>query len=141
VQSVSHGYRRWPTCICRILLNKSTQMRRYIILSVHDHSFVLCSISIYYLVIMCLPRELCDLRPISVERLIVSGAVNLVHIHRRDLCSAPRPSRRNGFSRATQLCYRGLGSRNSVCPSHACFVTIPRNLPTIFLYHMKGQSF
>ena len=25
--------------------------------------------------------------------------------------------------------------------SHACFVTNPRNLPAIFLYHMKGQSF
>jgi len=33
----------------------------------------------------------------------------------------------------------------SVCPSvrlsHACFVTNPKNLPAIFLYHMKGQSF
>jgi len=31
------------------------------------------------------------------------------------------------------------------CPcvrlSHACFVTNPNNLPAIFLYHMKGQSF
>ena len=25
--------------------------------------------------------------------------------------------------------------------SHACFVTNPKNLPVIFLYHMKGQSF
>jgi len=24
---------------------------------------------------------------------------------------------------------------------HACFVTNPKNLPAIFLYHMKGQSF
>jgi len=29
----------------------------------------------------------------------------------------------------------------SVCPSHACFVTNPKNIPAIFLYHMKGQSF
>ena len=33
----------------------------------------------------------------------------------------------------------------SVCPSvrllHASFVTNPKNLPAIFLYHMKGQSF
>jgi len=29
----------------------------------------------------------------------------------------------------------------SVCLSHACFVTNPKNLPAIFLYHMKGQSF
>ena len=29
----------------------------------------------------------------------------------------------------------------SVRPSHACFVTNPKNLPAIFLYHMKGQSF
>ena len=53
------------------------------------------------------------------------------------------------FYCATQLCQRGLGSRNSVRPSvrfsvglsHACFVTNPKNLPAIFLYHMKGQSF
>jgi len=58
-------------------------------------------------------------RAISLERLIVSGAVNLVggechkrltvggnidHIHRGDLYSAARSSRRNGFYRATQLC-------------------------------------
>jgi len=48
---------------------------------------------------------------ISLERLIASGAVNIVRQwtfdgwrHRRDLYSAPRPSRRNGFCRATQLC-------------------------------------
>jgi len=29
----------------------------------------------------------------------------------------------------------------SVCPSHACFVTNPKNLRAIFLYHMKGQFF
>jgi len=29
----------------------------------------------------------------------------------------------------------------SVCPSHACFVTNPKNLPAIFLHRMKGQSF
>jgi len=34
-----------------------------------------------------------------------------------------------------------LSVRPSVCPSHACFVTNPKNLPAIFLYHMKGQSF
>jgi len=28
----------------------------------------------------------------------------------------------------------------SICLSHACFVTNPKNLPAIFLYHMKGQS-
>jgi len=46
-----------------------------------------------------------------------------------------------GFYRATQLCYRSLGSRNSVRLSHACVVTNPKNLLAIFLYHMKGQSF
>ena len=30
--------------------------------------------------------------------------------------------------------------RLSVRLSHACFVTNPKNLPAIFLYHMKGQS-
>jgi len=29
---------------------------------------------------------------------------NVDHIHRRDLYSAARPSKRNGFCRATQLC-------------------------------------
>jgi len=33
----------------------------------------------------------------------------------------------------------------SICPSvhlsHVCFVTNPKNLPSIFFYHMKGQSF
>jgi len=31
----------------------------------------------------------------------------------------------------------------SICPSicHVCFVTNPKNLPAIFLYHMKGHSF
>ena len=29
----------------------------------------------------------------------------------------------------------------SVRLSHACFVSNPKNLPAIFLYHMKGQSF
>jgi len=33
-----------------------------------------------------------------------------------------------------------LSVRLSVCLSHACFVTKPKNLPAIFLYHMKGQS-
>ena len=31
--------------------------------------------------------------------------------------------------------------RLSVRLSHACFVTNRKNLPAIFLYHMKGQSF
>ena len=31
--------------------------------------------------------------------------------------------------------------RSSVRLSHACFVTNPKNLPAIFLYDMKGQSF
>jgi len=31
-----------------------------------------------------------------------------------------------------------VGSRNSVRPSHACFATNPKNLPTILLYYMKG---
>jgi len=43
----------------------------------------------------------------------------------------------------------GLGSRNSVRLSvhpsvrlsHACFATNPKNIPAIFLDHMKGQSF
>jgi len=88
--------------------------------------------------------------PVSVithKLLTVIG--NVDHIHRRDLYSAARPSRRNGFYRATQLCQRGLGSRNSVRLSirpsvrlsHGCFVTNPKNLPAIFLYHTKGQSF
>jgi len=34
-----------------------------------------------------------------------------------------------------------LSVRPSVRLSQACFVTNPRNLPAIFLYHMKGQSF
>jgi len=34
-----------------------------------------------------------------------------------------------------------LSVRPSVCPSHACFVTNPKNLPAMFLYQMKGQSF
>ena len=34
-----------------------------------------------------------------------------------------------------------IGSHNSVRLSHACFLTNPKNLPAIFLYHMKGQSF
>ena len=34
-----------------------------------------------------------------------------------------------------------LSVRPSVRLSHACFVTNPKNLPAIFLYHMKGQSF
>jgi len=42
-----------------------------------------------------------------------------------------------------ELCYRGLGSRDSVRPSvrlsHACFVTNPKNVPTTFLYHWKGN--
>jgi len=29
----------------------------------------------------------------------------------------------------------------SVRLSHACFVTNPKNLTAIFLYHMKGQSY
>jgi len=51
------------------------------------------------------------------------------------------------FYRATQLCQLGLGSCNSVRPSvrlpHACFVIVTnaKNLPAIFLCHMKGQSF
>ena len=34
-----------------------------------------------------------------------------------------------------------LSVRLSVCLSHACFVTNPKNLPAISLYHIKGQSF
>jgi len=34
-----------------------------------------------------------------------------------------------------------LSARLSVCLSHACFVTNPKNLPAIFIRHMKGQSF
>jgi len=34
-----------------------------------------------------------------------------------------------------------LSVRPSVCLSHACFVTNPKNLPAIFLYHIKGKSF
>jgi len=42
-----------------------------------------------------------------------------------------------------------LSVSTSVCPSvclsvrlsHVCFVTNPKNLPAIFLYHMKTQSF
>jgi len=39
--------------------------------------------------------------PVSVKLLTVSG--NVDHIHRRDLYSAARLSRRNGFYHATQL--------------------------------------
>jgi len=34
-----------------------------------------------------------------------------------------------------------LSVRPSACLSHACFVTNAKNIPTIFLYHTKGQSF
>ena len=37
------------------------------------------------------------------HKLLTVGG-NVDHIHRRDLYSARRPSRRNGFYRATQLC-------------------------------------
>ena len=81
--------------------------------------------------------------PVSVKLLPVGG--NIDHIHRRDLYSTARSNRRNGFYRTMQLCYCGLGSCNSVClsvrPSRACFVANPKNLPAIFLYHMKEQSF
>jgi len=40
----------------------------------------------------------------------------------------------------TSYAKHGLGSRNFVRLLHACFVTNPKNLPAIFLYHMKGQS-
>ena len=33
-----------------------------------------------------------------------------------------------------------LSVRPSVRLSHACFVTNPKNLPAIFLYHMKGNA-
>jgi len=33
-----------------------------------------------------------------------------------------------------------LSACPSVCLLHACFVTNPKNLPAIFLYHMKRQS-
>jgi len=50
------------------------------------------------------------------------------------------------FYRATQLCYSAvlgvviLSVRPSVCLSHACFVTNPKNLPAIFLYQMKEEQ-
>jgi len=80
------------------------------------------------------------------HKLLTVGG-NVDHIHRRDLYSAPigrveemvftaRRSYANAVLRVVIL---------SVCPSvrlsHACFVTSPKNLPAIFLYHMKGQSF
>jgi len=34
-----------------------------------------------------------------------------------------------------------LSFHPSVRLSHMCFVTNPKNLPAIFLHHMKGQSF
>ena len=34
-----------------------------------------------------------------------------------------------------------LSVRPSVCLSHACFVTNPKNLQATFLHHKKGQSF
>jgi len=34
-----------------------------------------------------------------------------------------------------------LSVRPSVCLSHACFETNPKNRPAMFLYHMKEQSF
>jgi len=41
--------------------------------------------------------------PVSVIKVLMVGG-NVDHIHRWHLYSAPRPSRRNGFCRATQLC-------------------------------------
>ena len=46
----------------------------------------------------------------------------------------------NHFCSTTQLCQRGLGSHNSVCLSHACFMTKPSNTLRIFRYHTKPQS-
>jgi len=52
------------------------------------------------------------------------------------------------FYHATQLCYRGVGSCNSVRLSarphvrllHACFLTNTKNLPAIFYTARKGNS-
>jgi len=57
---------------------------------------------------MTVPATLTDLRPDrdfagECHKLLTVGG-NVDHIHRRGLYSAPRPSRRNGFCRATQLC-------------------------------------
>ena len=42
--------------------------------------------------------------PVSVIFKLLTVGGNVDHIHRRDLYSTARPSRRNGFYRATQLC-------------------------------------
>jgi len=39
----------------------------------------------------------------NLNHVLIAGW-NVDHIHSRDLYSAARPSRRNGFYRATQLC-------------------------------------
>ena len=48
------------------------------------------------------------------------------------------------YYRATQLCQRSIGSRNSVRLSarlsHACFVTNPKKLPAIFLCHILQRA-
>jgi len=63
-------------------------------------------------------------------------------------CAPESKSALVGFYRATQRSYASavlgvviLSVRPSVRPSHACFVTNPKNLPAIFLYRIKGQSF
>jgi len=45
------------------------------------------------------------------------------------------------FYHATQLCYSAVSGVVilSVCRSHACFVTNPKNLPTIFYTIWKGN--
>jgi len=70
-----------------------------------------------------------------VARYFTVVACYLVNIHMNDR-----------FYRAMQLPSAVLGVailcvRPSVRLSYACFVTNPKNLPTMFLYHMKGQFF
>jgi len=83
----------------------------------------------------------------AVHRIIWSPVLRAVGPSRQ-LCSAivrylflPR---RHSYASAV-LGVVILSVRLSVRPfvrlSHACFMTNPKNLPAIFLYHMKGQSF
>ena len=43
------------------------------------------------------------------------------------------------FYYRASICEGGLGSRNSVCPSHAWIVTKLNDALQIFRYHTKGQ--
>ena len=97
---------------------------------------------------MTVPATLTDLRPDrdfagECYKLLTVGG-NVDYIHCRHLYSAARPSRRNRFAARRSYASAVLGVVIvclSVSLSHTCFVANPKNVPAIFLYHMKGQSF